>query len=426
MDSSSFLKARDLVSFIEKSPSVYQTVDNMSQMLVGNGFSRLSGTHPFNLMRGHSYFVTRSSSALIAFRIPENPSRFSIISAHTDSPCFKIKWNPVVSSPSLPGRLNVEAYGGALYYTWLDRPLSMAGRILYADGGTIREKHSDFADRLSLVIPSLCIHQNREANNGWKISVQKEMLPLYADSEVSFLSLLAAECGCREEDIKDYDLFLYNSTPAVFSGVDREYFSVARIDDLECAYTALNALIGASNPSCITVAALFDNEETGSGTMQGALSDFLESVIRRISLALSWNEEEMYMALSSSLALSADNGHAVHPAYPERSDITNRPRMNGGVLLKYCASQKYTTSGLSGAAIRLLLENNGIPYQIFFNNSDIPGGSTLGNLSAQKVSVATCDCGVAQLAMHSSYETAGTEDVISLESFFRAFYLMKN
>lgn len=414
-------KAEALISFIESSPSPFHVVDNMKEKLIKDGFIELRENEHFNIERGKSYFVTRSSSSLIAFRVPEKPQFFNIVAAHTDSPCFKVKWNPVIKSKEMPSRLNTEGYGGLLAYTWFDRPLSLSGRVFYSEKDTLVEKHVDFKDELNLVIPSLAIHQRREANDGWKISYQKEMLPLFGDGEEDFLSLLAEKVKTEEENIKDWDLYLYNATPAVLSGRKNEYFSIGRIDDNECGFCALEALLNGKNRKAISMVSLFDNEETGSGTRQGALSDFLQSVIERISLSIGWNDEDKYIALSSSFMLSADNGHAVHPSYSDKSDVTNRSRMNEGILIKYAASQKYTTNGESGALTRLLLEKNDIPYQIFFNNSDLPGGSTLGNLSTQKISIRTSDVGCAQLAMHSSYETAGVRDVKYLYDFFKAF-----
>ncbi len=415
-------RAEALMSFIADSPSPYHVVDNAVEKLEKEGFIRLSENKPFKVERGKSYFVERASSALIAFKVPQNPKQFRIIASHTDSPCFKIKWNPEIHSEGMPTRLNSESYGGLLLYSWFDRPLSLAGRVFYKENGELKEKHIDAKKRLSLIIPSLCIHQNREANDGWRISKQKEMLPLFSDSNVSFLKLLSEECGTEEKNIVDYDLYLYNRTEGLFSGENNEYFSSPRIDDSECAYASIVSLIASNSQNSITLSALFDNEETGSGTRQGALSDFLTSVIDRITNSLGFDKEEKYIAVSSSFMLSADNGHAVHPSYPEKSDITNHPRMNGGILIKYASSQKYTTSGETGAFTKLLLEKNGIPYQIFFNNSDLPGGSTLGNLSSEKISIRTCDVGCAQLAMHSSYETAGAKDVKYLEDFFSSFF----
>ncbi len=414
-------QAKKLVDFIAASPTPYHAVREAEKMLKENGFIELRENRPFEIEKKRSYYLKRSSSALIAFRVPEKPEFFNIVASHTDSPCFKVKWKAEVRAKDLPSRLNTEVYGGLLAYTWFDRPLSLAGRVFYRENGEIVERLVDFKNKLNLVIPSLAIHQNREANNGWKISMQKEMLPLFSDGEEDLLSIIASECNLKLSDILDYDLFLYNNTPPVFSGAGNEYFSSPRIDDLECAHSSLVSILNAECEKAISMIALFDNEETGSGTRQGALSDFLRETIERIAFSLKWSEEERYIALSLSSMLSADNGHAVHPAFPEKSDITNKPRMNGGVLIKYAASQKYTTNGESGAMAKSLLEKNKIPYQIFFNNSDLPGGSTLGNLSNQKISLKTCDCGLAQLAMHSSYETAGVRDVASLIAFFTAF-----
>ena len=411
-----------LLDFISKSPSSYHVVKNAKDILKQNGFVELFEDRPFNLKKGGSYFVSRSSSSLIAFSIPNPPKAFNIVASHTDSPALKLKWNAQTETPNMPKRLNTEGYGGLLLYSWLDRPLSISGRVYVKNGEKIEEKLIDLSNRLNLIIPSLAIHQNREANNGWKISIQKEMLPLITDGEGNYLETIAKTLGVKKEEIIDYDLFLYSLTPPTFSGLDNQYFSSSRIDDEECVYLSIEALVEAKSKNIISLIALFDNEETGSGTRDGALSDFLVSTINRISSSLEWSEEERYIALARSFMLSADNGHAVHPAYPEKSDITNRPRMNGGVLLKYAASQKYTTNGETGAFVRELLEKNNIPYQVFFNHSDYPGGSTLGNLSTQKVSIKTCDVGVAQLAMHSSYETAGTKDSLYLKELFKAFF----
>lgn len=408
----------ELISFISHSPSQYHAVDTVKKMLLSSSFIELREGERWIIEKGKSYFVERSSSALIAFTIPSTPSYFHIISAHTDSPCLKIKCNPVLSGPSRPSVLNTETYGGLLLQTWFDRPLSIAGRVFYKNGDKIREELVDLKDKISLIIPNLAIHQNREANSGWKISQQKEMLPLFSDRDEDFLSLLEKE----GKSVVDYDLFLYNTMPAVKSGRNNEFFSSPKIDDLGCVFTATKAILEKRCTSAISSIAFFDNEETGSGTKQGALSDLLYTTLDRISNALGWDSEEKYIALSKSRMLSADNGHALHPNYPEKCDLTNKPRMNGGVLLKYSANQKYTTDGESGAFTRSLLEKNNIPYQVFHNHSDVPGGSTLGNLSSQKVSIKTSDVGVAQLAMHSSYETAGVDDTYYLYELFSHFF----
>ncbi|MBS7378096.1 MAG: M18 family aminopeptidase [Sphaerochaetaceae bacterium] len=413
---------RNLMTYILMSPSPFHAVAVAAKELEEKGFIALDEKKPFSVKRGGSYFVTRNSSALIAFRIPQSFKGFHISSAHTDAPCLKIKWNPDVKAKGLPSRLNVETYGGLLLQSWFDRPLSIAGRVYIKRGDRSEEKLVNMGQKYTVLIPNLAIHQNREANNGWKISVQKEMLPLFSDSDLSFMDALALSSECRKEDILDYELFLYNRTSPTFWGAEGEYFSSPKIDDLGCAWSALEALKNSQPKDHIALCALFDNEETGSGTKQGALSDFLYSVTQRIMASLGLGEEERYMMYASSRMVSADNGHAVHPAWKEKSDITNMPRMNGGVLVKYSASQKYTTDGESGAYIRSLMERNSIPYQVFHNNSDVAGGSTLGNLSSQKVSISTCDVGCAQLSMHSSYESGGTKDTSALLSMFSAFY----
>ncbi len=414
-------RVKEILSFIETSVTQFHFVAKASSFLSENGFILLDETKPFNLEKGKSYYLVRNSSSLIAFRIPERFESFHIVSAHTDSPVLKIKGDPEVKGNNVPVRLNVESYGGLLLFPWFDRPLSIAGRVFVKSGASIKEVLVNL-DPFRLVIPSVAIHQKRESNDGWKISVQKDMLPLFSQSDdASFISFVAEKLGILKDDIIDMELNLYPTTEAMVWGKDNEFISCARLDDLECATTALFSLITSECKSQIPVCALFDNEETGSGTKQGALSDFLFNTLKRVSLSLGINEEEFYMLLSSTRMLSADNGHAVHPALPEKSDITNRVELNNGILVKYSSNQKYTTDGESGAWIKNFMKNNDIKYQNFYNHSDYPGGSTLGNLSAQKVSVRTCDIGLAQLGMHSPYETAGSKDLKELEKLFTLF-----
>ncbi|MGN0907672.1 MAG: M18 family aminopeptidase [Bullifex sp.] len=411
----------EMTDFIRRSPSPYHVVHNIEEELLKSGFERLSEKKTFETERGHSYYVTRNSSSLIAFRVPERFTGFSIAAAHTDSPCFRIK--PSCESVSHGyTRLNIEKYGGMLMAPWFDRPLSIGGRVFVNNGGKAEERLFE-TEGPAVSIVNLAIHQNREANNGIKYSVQKEMMPIFAQDAPSgsFRSFVASRLGISEDDILDWDLCLSDTTPPSIWGLDGEFFSSPRIDDLQCAHSAFRALKETKPSDRISMIALFDNEEVGSGTGQGALSDFLSAVTDRILLSLGISGEERYMHYASSFMISADNGHAVHPNYAEKSDITTLPRLNGGILIKYSANQKYTTDASTGSELKALLTKNGIPYQVFVNNSDVTGGSTLGNLSIQKLSVRTADIGVAQLAMHSPYECGGTRDTTALLSLFRAF-----
>ena len=413
-----------LISFIEKSPSSFHAIRNMKEELREAGFAELDEKKRWKLERGKSYFVTRNGSALIAFRIPEScPEFFSIIAAHTDSPAFKVKVNPEITSSSLYTTLNIEGYGGMLMAPWFDRPLSIAGRVYVKTASGYEEKLVDFP-RPFVMIPSLAIHMNRKVNEGHGYSVQKELTPLFAEGAEKgrFLKVLAQCAGAKEEALLEYDLFLYPKMNGTIWGLDSEFFSSPKIDDLMCAYSSLQGLIEAGNGKSIAMAALFDNEETGSGTKQGALSDFMRNAIARICFTLGIDEEEKSMMLASSHLISADNCHALHPCYSEKCDVTNKPRMNGGIAIKYSAAQKYTTDAESASFLRCLLDDNNIPYQYFVNNSDIPGGSTLGNLSQQEISIPSVDIGAAQLAMHSPYETAGVRDTKPLVDLGKAFF----
>ncbi len=425
MEESFLNDAKVLTDFISSSPSPYHVVSNMAKGLEDAGFMPLDEGGRFPLSPGNSYFVRRNGSALIAFRIPAEPvERMHVVGAHTDSPSFKLKPDPEVVSSSSYTTLNVEGYGGMLMAPWFDRPLSIAGRVFIDSPDGISCRLVDFDEDLVSIV-NLAIHQNRKANEGICYRVQKELLPIFADraEKGSFIALLAGRLGVDVSEILDYDLFLYSRTPASFWGLDKAFFSIGRIDDLECAHSAYRALLETPcTGSSMTVAALFDNEEVGSGSKQGALSDFLRTTLERIFSSLGIDVEKKAMILSSSFMLSADNGHALHPNYPEACDIVNKPVVNRGVLIKYSANQKYTTDAESGAFVRKLMRDNGIPYQVFVNNSDLAGGSTLGNLSTQKVGIRTADVGLAQLAMHSPYETAGVRDVGHLLSLFRAFF----
>ena len=411
-----------LLSFIRKSPSCFHVVENVRETLSDAGFEELDETERFAVKPGHSYYVVRGGSAIIAFRIPSSctPS-FSLVAAHTDSPTFKVKENPEITGQYTT--LNVEGYGGMLMAPWFDRPLSIAGRAFVREEDGSLTTHLVDLDRDLVSIVDLCIHMNRKANDGIAYKIQKDLFPIIAvGSKPALLKRLVAEkLGVQEGQVIDSDLFLYNRMSGSIWGYDDAFFSSPKIDDLQCAFSAVQALVHAKEGRTIQVVSLFDNEEVGSGSRVGALGDFLSVTLDRIGTSLGWDGEEKHCAQARSYLLSADNGHAAHPNYPEVCDATNKPVVNGGVLIKYAANQKYTTNGASGAFLKNLLGKNGIPCQDFQNNSNIPGGSTLGNLANQHYSIPSIDIGAAQLAMHSPYETGGTKDTSYLKECMSVF-----
>lgn len=416
--------AENLLAFIQKSPTAFQAVEEMRRRFLKEGFGELREGDYWKLRAGGKYFVTRNHSALIAFSIPEKAVyRFHIMASHSDSPAFKIKENPEITVENAYVKLNVEKYGGMLMSPWFDRPLSVAGRIMVRKGGTFEEKLV-CVDRDLLMIPSLAVHMNREVNEGYKYNVQKDLLPLYgcADGERTFLKTIAEEAGVEEVDILGHDLFLYSRTPGTIWGAGREFVSCTRLDDLQCAFASMEGLLTGRKESSIAVHCVLDNEEVGSTTKQGAASTFLRDTLLRINTGLGRTYEEYLMTLAGSFMISADNAHAVHPNYAEKTDPVNHPVVNGGIVIKYNANQKYCTDSASAAEFKLLCERAEVPYQTFVNRSDMAGGSTLGNISNTQVAVSTVDIGLPQLGMHSPYETAGVKDTFYLCRAAELFY----
>lgn len=415
--------SRQLLAFIEKSPSCYHVIRNIEERLQKKGFIALQEGEKWKVSEGNSYYVTRNSSSLVAFRLPEGAGNFQIIASHSDSPTFKIKEHPEMETEKQYVKLNVEKYGGMICSTWMDRPLSVAGRIFVSENDKIREKLVDI-DKNLLMIPNLAIHMDREQNNGHSYNPQTDMLPVYgaASGKKSFLSMVAEYAGVKEEDILGTDLFLYNRMPGTFWGAEEEYIAGPKLDDLQCAFGALEGFLAAEGGKSIQVYAVFDNEEAGSQTKQGAASGFLKDTLHRIAVHLGKSEEEELCMLAESFMISADNAHAVHPNHPEKADPTNRPYLNGGIVIKYHANQKYTTDGRSAAVIKLLCKKADVLVQAFTNRSDMQGGSTLGNISSSQVAVDTVDIGLPQWAMHSSWETAGAKDTEYLVGLSKVFY----
>ena len=401
-----------LLDFIEKSPTAFQVVDEMQKRLTENGFEVLSEKEYWKLIPGGKYLVTRNNSALIAFCIPEKESRvFHIMASHSDSPSFKIKENPEIKVDNSYVKLNVEKYGGMLMAPWFDRPLSVAGRVIIRRNGGLKEKLINIKRDL-VMIPNLAIHMNREANNGVSYNPQKDLQPLFAvgNTDRTLLEIIAEQTGVKKEDIISHDLFLYNRMPGTIWGADKEFVSSARLDDLQCAFASMEGLLRAQNHESIAVHCVMDNEEVGSGTKQGAASTFLKDTLLRINMGLGRTYEEYLMTLAGSFMVSADNAHALHPNYTDKTDPTNHPVLNKGIVIKFNANQKYCTDAVSAAIFKELCTKAGVPYQTFVNRSDIAGGSTLGNISNTQVPMNTVDIGLPQLAMHSPYETAGVKD----------------
>lgn len=401
---------RDLLHFISKSPSVFHVVRHIKAALLYAGFTEIREEDSWQIKRGGKYVVTRNGSALIAFSVPEDGGNaFKITAAHCDSPTFKIKENPEMRDGKYT-RLNVEGYGGMIMSTWLDRPLSAAGRLFVKDNGQIISKLVSL-DHPTLLIPSVAIHMDRTVNSGHAWNIQNDLLPLYStDGAADFMETLAQAAKVKAADILGHDIFLYSCAPGILWGPRHEFISSPRLDDLQCTFATFRGFTNGKKEKDISVYALFDNEEVGSGTAQGAGSTFLTNTISRLALSLGRSYDEIQAMLAKSFMISADNGHAVHPNHGEYADPVNAPVLNGGIIIKFNASQKYSTDGYSAAVFRDLCLKADVPVQTYTNRSDIPGGSTLGNISNTKVAVPTVDIGLPQLAMHSSYETAGAKD----------------
>lgn len=418
--------SKELLTFIQKSPSCFHAIDEIKKMLVEAGYTQLRECETWSLTKGGKYFTIRNNSSVIAFHIGDNLDdyHFQVTSSHSDSPTFKVKEVAEVKGKGGYMQLNTEGYGGMLCSSWLDRPLSLAGRILVKDNATLTSKLVSF-DKDLLLIPNVAIHMNRDANNGIKYNNQVDMLPLFsAGACVSddYYKMIADEVGTTPEQIYGMDMYLYNRNAPSIWGLKDEFISSPKLDDLQCAFLSLKALMAASNPHAVNVYACFDNEEVGSGTKQGASSTFLYDVLQRINDNLGFDAEAYYRAVAKSFMVSCDNAHAQHPNHPEKTDDANCTFMNGGIVIKYSANQKYTTDAISSAVFRDICKQADVPVQSFANRSDALGGSTLGNLSSQKVSMHTVDIGLAQLAMHSSYETAGSKDSAYLVKALETFY----
>ncbi len=397
---------KKLFKFIDSCPTAYHTVQKTVDVLIENGFTELTSNTA--LEANKCYYITRNNSSLIAFKTCEELNSFMLCATHGDTPCFKIKENSVIVTDRFK-KLSTEKYGGPQLATWMDRPLSIAGRVIVDSGDGIETRFIDLKDPVA-IIPTIAPHLDFKQ----EYQMHVDMVPLYSGNDI--YEVIASKLKIQKEQIVSSDIFLYNPQSCAEIG---EYISAPRLDDLQCTFTALEAFISAKSTKACPVFCLFDNEEVGSTTKQGADSTFLSDVLLLIAKGFNKNLNTL---LLSSLMLSADNGHAVHPNHPELSDTNHRVYMNGGIIIKYHANQKYTTDGISAGILKHILKKNGVPFQIYFNRSDMRGGSTLGNISNSHVSVNTVDIGLAQLSMHSAFETAGGNDTQNMIDAIKAFY----
>ncbi len=410
----------ELLQFIAESPTAFHATEAMERRLADAGFICLDEGKNWDLKAGAGYYVTRNQSSLLAFRIPhKNVSGMMIAATHTDSPMFKLKPEYESEAFSTYIRLNTEVYGGTILSSWFDRPLTLAGRVILNRGGCFEAKTVAF-DRDLVLIPNVAIHFNRTVNTGYAYNPAVDTLPLFSEKGGADLKSLVAEAlSCEPTEIASMELYVVSHTQGTVWGADRAFFSAPRIDNLMCTYGALCGFIQAAPEQALTVLYAADNEETGSSTKQGAASVFLSDVLERICESIGVDKRRL---LASSMMVSADNAHAKHPNHPELSDAKNAPRMNGGVVIKSNAAQKYTTDGVSAALFAELCKRADVPVQVFSNRSDMAGGSTLGSISNTQVPLLTVDIGMAQLAMHSAYETAGCADTAYLTEAMKAFY----
>lgn len=424
--------ARDLMEFLDKSPVNFYAARTVAERLDMAGYTRLDQSEAWDIKPGGKYYMVKNGSAVFAVDVAAAaPSAgFRIIAAHSDSPTFRIKPHPEMVSDGGIVKLNVEVYGGPIMYTWFDRPLSIAGRVVLKSDDPLHPRVELVKfDRPLLTIPHLAIHFNRQVNEGNRLSAQKDMLPMIgivkerAEADGMLVRLVADALGCKVEDILDFDLSLYDTTPACLVGMNDEFVTSGRLDDLSMVHAALTALTGSEGDCGQTrVMAIFDNEETGSGTKQGAASPVLVSMLRRVVESLGGTSEDFYRSIANSFMVSADNAHAYHPNYGEKYDPTNHPVPGGGPVIKINARCKYMTDADSAGVFRAICDRAGVPCQTFVNHSDVPGGSTLGNILTSQMDLRGVDMGNALWAMHSVRETASAVDQAYTVKAFKEFF----
>lgn len=424
--------ARQMIDFIYQSPTPFHAVNNIKKELIYEGFTELGEDEKWELQKSGRYFVERNDSAIIAFVVGSSvvaKRGFKIVGAHTDSPTFRVKPNPEIISENSYMKLNTEAYGGAILSTWLDRPLSIAGRVTLRNNDILFPKTELVnINRPILVIPNLAIHMNRNVNKGIELNKQVDMLPIIGlinenlEKENYLLKVIAEELNVKCDDILDFDLLLYEYDKGCIMGLNNEFVSCSRLDDLEMVHAGLTALINSRSSEATNVLVCFDNEECGSSSKQGADSQFLSDTLERIVLSYGGDREDFFRALYKSFMVSSDSAHAVHPNRGEKADPTNRPHINEGPVIKINANQKYASDSNSISVFQEICKKANVPFQKFVNRSDEVGGSTIGPISANHVAVKTVDIGTALLAMHSIREMCGVADHSYVERVLEEFY----
>ena len=413
-----------LFRFLDESPTCYHAAANAKAALTAAGAVELRESEQWKLEKGTLYVVERGDSALMAFRVPEGPFHgFLMAAAHSDSPTFKVRETAEAASAGNTLRLSVEPYGGGVWRGWLDRPLSVAGRVVIRQGDRLVSRLVNI-DRDLLVIPGVAIHMDRSVNKGAELNPAVNLLPLLGCGKEpgAFRKLIAEAAGVREEHLLSTELFLYPRTKAVQTGLNGEFIVSPRLDDLQCVFGCLEGFLAAKPGGSLPMLAVFNNEEVGSNTRQGADSTFLTDVLERIAHGCGLDSEGWKAAVANSFMVSADNAHAIHPAHPEYADKGECPVLGGGIVIKYNANQRYTTDAVSGAVFQAICQEAGVPVQRYSNRADLPGGSTLGNISTAHLSVPTVDIGLPQLAMHSVCETAGAADTEHLVKAMTAYF----
>ena len=424
--------AQELIDFIDNSPSAFHVVENVKKELIENGFVELEPSENWKIEKSGKYFVTKNGSALIAFVVGKGDIEsegFKLIGAHTDSPTFKIKPNPEMVEENAFLRLNTEVYGGPIFNTWLDRPLSLAGRVTLKGEDIFNPKsYLIDMDKPLMVIPNLAIHMNRKVNEGIKLNTQNETLPLVSMINEEFekddflIGEIAKELDVNVEDILDFDLFLYEYEKGKIVGLNNEFISCGKLDDLAMVHAGIKGLLDSKVNNKTNVMVLFDNEEVGSTTKQGAASPMLRTVLERICLSLGKNREDFYRSLSNSFLISSDMAHGVHPNYKQKQDPTSRPVINGGPAIKLSANQAYTTDSISSAIYESICKLAEVPFQKFVNRSDERGGSTIGPISSTQLDIPSVDIGNPILSMHSVRELGGVDDHYYVYKSFVQYY----